>query len=308
MSDTSTGAVSASATTNEIGSTTETQGANTTEKGIANQQADAKPLTQAQKEKFKIKVDGEEFEEEIDLSDKESLRKRFQLAKAYEKRGGEAVAAKRKAMELIKNFENPDSLRSFLKTHPQGKAIAEQILLEQIQDQMMSPEEKQRRATESELETLRREKKEREEAQMKQAQAAKEAEYAENYQKTIIGALEKSGLPKTPELVKRMASIMHKNISLGLELDADDLAAEVKKEYTGLVGSTLKDASVEQLLTILTPEQIKQLRLHAVKELQAKQSGFNKPAMKSTQNSQASADNGPMTIDQWKEQLDKKWS
>lgn len=100
---------------------------------------------------------------------------------------------------------------------------------------------------------------------------------------------------------------MHKNLSLGLELDADDLAAEVRKDYTSLVGSTLKDATVEQLMAFLSPEQLKQLRLHDLKKLQEKQSGFYKQTSKSTSNSQGSEERKYMTPEQWKEDLAKRF-
>ena len=57
-----------------------------------------------QLKKFKLKVDGEEFEEELDLSNEAELVKRLQLAKAAEKRITQAKTEKQKAMEILKRM------------------------------------------------------------------------------------------------------------------------------------------------------------------------------------------------------------
>lgn len=182
MSDVSSGATSAAPTAT---STESSQGSSESQ----NQNAvtgehiskDSPTLTKAQKEKFMLKVDGEEFEEEIDFSDKETIKKKLQMAKAFEKRGGEAVKAKREAMELMKKFENEESFQNFLEQHPKGREIAEKMLLKQIQDQMMSPEEKERKEKDARLAKYEKEAQEREENTKKEAMAAKEAEYAQSF-------------------------------------------------------------------------------------------------------------------------------
>ncbi|WP_413581094.1 hypothetical protein [Bdellovibrio sp. HCB288] len=257
------------------------------------------------KEKFLLKVDGVDVEDEVDWNDKESLKKKLQLAHAAEKRMNEAKGEKKKALDIIKAFEqDPESMLSRL--GPKGREIAEKFLLKQIQDQMMSPEEKAQRSDMSELEILRKEKKEREEKTLSDAQAAKEAEHAKSFQETIIGALEKSGLPKSPDLVRRMAKIMHKNLDMGLELSSDDLVLEVKKEVTSLLRAIVGDSDGDKLLGLFGPDVAKKIRQSDLKKLQEKQSTvFGQP--KKAGGQVAPANDRPMTIDEWKENLAKRY-
>ena len=161
---------------------------------------------QSLKKKFKLKVDGEEFEEEVDLSNEEYLIKELQLAKAAKKRMAEAYNDKKKAFELTQMFEN--DIESFLERHPKGKDAAEKLLLKEIQKQMLTPEQLKSMEMEQELARYKQQeqafKQQQEQAQMQ----ALEQQQAEYYQKTIIDALEKSGLPKTPESAKRMAFLL----------------------------------------------------------------------------------------------------
>ncbi len=266
----------------------------------------AKPLTQAQKEKFMLTVDGEDFEEEIDFNNKEDLKKRFQLAAAAKKRMGEAVTEKRKAFEIIKAFEqDPESMLARL--GPKGREIAEKYLLKQIQDDMLSPEEKEARLTKAELEKYRAKEKEAEENKVKTVAQQKEAHYAQEFQKTIITALDKSGMPKSPALVKQMASIMAKNLQLGLELTPDDLAAEVRSENNKTLKAIIADATGDQLIEMFGPDIAKKIRQSDIRKLQEKQSQVFQRGPSSGSSSGSNRESrGPMTMDEWKEQVNRR--
>lgn len=283
----------------ETSVTSESQGSTTQE---------TKPLTASQKEKFMLTVDGEEFEDEVDFSDKEGLKKRFQLAAAAKKRMAEASDVKKKAFDIIKGFENEESFLDMIKKHPKGRDLAEKFLLAQIQDDMLSPEEKEMRMTKAELAKYK-EKEAAENAKLeKSAQEKKEAHYAENFQKTIIEALNKSGLPKTPELVKRMASMMQKNLQLGIELDSSDLVAEVKKDITQLVKSIIGDSDGDHLVGLFGDDIAKKIRMADLKKLQEKQAQvFQRPQKSPSANSSNRDDSRPKSIEQWKEELAQKF-
>jgi hypothetical protein len=223
------------------------------------------------KKKFVLKVDGEDVEEEIDLNDEEGMKARLQLARAAKKRMSEAVAEKKKAFEIIKAFEaDPESMLARL--GPKGREIAEQYLLKQIQDDMLSPQEKEHRDLKKKLETYEqkeaREKQEREQS----IQQKKEYEYAQSFQNTIIQALNKSGLPKSPELVKRMAAVMSKNLELGLELTPDDLVSEVKSDLINILKSVVGDADGDSLIQMFGKDVANKIRKSDLRVLQEKQS------------------------------------
>lgn len=257
---------------------------NTTEASNESSQGgtvEQKQAAHALKEKFKLSVDGEEIEEEIDFSNKEDLKKRFQLAHAAKKRIAEAVAERKKVFQIGKEFEeNPESMLARL--GPKGREIAEKFLLSQIKDEMLTPEEKELRELKKYKESTEAEKAKMREAQEKEASAKREAEIANTYQAKFIAALEQSGLPKSPDMVKRMAQMEKKNLEYGLDLTPKELAEEVKKELINLVKFVAGDADGDQLINIFGEDISKKIRksdLKKLQEMQTKvfQSGVKKP-------------------------------
>lgn len=274
-----------------------------------NQEAGAIPqaaegLTKAQKEKFKLKVDGEEFEDEIDLNDKEELKRRFQLAHAAKKRISEANDAKKKAFDLAKKFETSED--DFLSKLPPDKAraLAEKFLLAQIQDEMLSPEEKEFRDLRKYKESSESEKAAMKKRSEDEAAQKMENEYAQNFQDTIITALSKSGLPKSPDLVKRFAGVMKKNLELGLELTPDELVSEVKSEVTSLLKSIIGDADGDQLIKIFGDDVAKKIRKFDVKSLQDKQNQVFQKG-KVTSHDGGSSQSDYETMEEWKERISR---
>lgn len=260
------------------------------------------PAQTALKKKYKLQVDGEEFEEEVDLSDEEGLKKKFQLAAAAKKRMSEASTIKAQALQLINSFKNGDM--SILKSHPKGREIAEAFLLSQIEDEMLTQEQKDQRAREAKLKSYEEREAKEEEAKKSQAQLQRENEIAQDFQKTIIEAIGKAGLPKSHELVRRMAGLLQKNLKLGLDLTPDELAQEVKNETTATLKSILKNATGAQLIEMFGPELAKQIRKHDIEVLKGKQAG-------GTTSRTPAADipkpeKGYLTTDEWKAELEKR--
>jgi hypothetical protein len=287
-------------TTATTAATTEAATTPTQEQGTAQGSAEqAQPQATPQLKKFKLKVDGEDFEEEIDLSNESELIKRFQLAKAAEKRIGQSKAEKQKAMEVLKAFEDG----TLFKKHPKARELAEQFLVEQLEDEMLSPEQKEFRDLKKYKEDKERHELERQKALEMAAAEQKEAALAQQYQKTIIDALDKSGLPKTPDMAKRMAYIMKKNLDLGLSLTAEDLASEVKTELSGLLKALVGGSDGEQLINLLGEDSAKKIRAWDVKKL--KEGMVNKSNVKQEPTVKAPRrdDGKSMSIEEWKEQV-----
>jgi len=228
-----------------------------------------KEETQSLLKKFKLKVDGEEIEEEIDLADEARLIKELQLARAAKKRMAEAQDEKRKLFELAKQFENPEEF--LIKMGDKGTEIAEKLLLKKLQAEMMTPEQRQFLEMQEKLsryESLEKEAKEREETErMSQLESAE----IEKQQKIIVDALTKTGLPPSPELIKRAAALQFKNNQLGLELDSNDLAQEVMSEITGIIKSLVKSSEGENLLKLLGDDTAKKIRKYDIDKLKEKQ-------------------------------------
>jgi hypothetical protein len=192
---------------------------------------------------------------------------------------------------------------------PKGREIAEKYLLAQIQDDMLSPEEKEYRATKKELDAFKKEKEEREQGLKKSAAEKMEMQYAQSFQTTIIEALNKSGLPKTPALVKQMASHMQKNLSLGLELTADDLAAEVREENNKTLRAIIGDMDGDQLIKAFGPDMAKKIRQSDIKQLQERQSQvFQRGSNSGSAGGSRQDSKGPRSMDDWKEEINRRVS
>jgi len=300
MSETTTITTSDS-TTQESGAVNESQTEQSSQGSI---EETGKAITTAQKEKFKLLVDGQEVEEEIDFNDKEGLRKRFQLAHAAKKRMEEANEQKRKAFNILKEFEsNPESMLK--RMGPKGRELAEKFLLSQIQEEMLSPEEKEFRDLKKYKESTEAEKQTAQEKIRQEAEAKREYEIAQNFQATIIEALAKSGLPKSPDLVKRFAGVMKKNLEFGLELTSDQLAQEVKSEMTALLKSIIGSAEGDQLISMFGDDVAKKIRRHDIKALQEKQSIVFQPKPQQSKSSDGPKQKSYETIDEWKERISR---
>jgi hypothetical protein len=217
----------------------------------------------------------------------------------------EAKAAKAKAFEIIKAFEE-DPANVFKKLGPKGREAAERFLLEQIQEEAMDPKDKELRDLKKFKEEIEAEKERTKQEREKQALAEQEAKYAQEFQKTIIDALGKSGLPKSPEMVKRFARIMQKNLELGLELTADDLVDEVKSDITSIIKSIVGEADGDHLISLFGEDVANKIRKSDIRKLQEKQGQvFQQRSTK--QESQPQPKSGkPMSMAEWKRSLEER--
>lgn len=227
------------------------------------EQKEEKP--QAAKKKFKLKVDGQELEEEIDLNDEETLKRHLQMSKAAQKRMSEAAQIRKQAEEIVGMFKG--DLKSVLKqadklgkTPEQVRKEMEEYFAEMIEEEMLSPEQKKVR--EADRIIREHEEKSKREAQEKEAQvrAQLEQQYAQDYDKKITEALSSSGLPKTPKTVKRMAALMSQNLNLGLDLEPKDLVQLVKEDYLNEIKELFGATDGDTLLKLLGDDVANKIR------------------------------------------------
>ncbi|CAB4199938.1 hypothetical protein UFOVP1351_16 [uncultured Caudovirales phage] len=215
--------------------------------------------------KLKLKVDGQELEEEIDLDDEENLKRHLQMSKAAQKRMSEAAKAKRDNEELAKVFKGPvkdlfkyaDALG---KTPQQLRQELEEYFAAQLEEEMLTPEQKKVRDAEQiirEREEEKRRAKEQEEAAEKEHW---QKHYAQEYDKKITEALSSSGLPKTPKTVHRMASLMSKNLEMGLDLEPKHLVDIVREEYLTEIKELFGASDGDTLLKMLGDDVANKIR------------------------------------------------
>lgn len=239
----------------------------------ATSKADPTPAQVANLKKYKIKVDGNEEEVELDLNDEQTLVRHLQMSKAASKRMNEAAITKKQAEQFI-NALKTDPVRILTDPRIMGnekfQAIAEEFLAKKLQEQMLSPEERKHIEMEERLRKYEEsEKKAKEEAEQKQI-AQLEAHYAQQYQKTIIEALQSTSLPKNAFTVKRMAELMQKNIQHGLELEPQHLAQLVKEDYQRELVGLIGGSDADQIIAMFGEDVANKIRKHDLAKLKSK--------------------------------------
>ena len=110
---------------------------------------------------LKIKIDGQEVDEqlpfEVDENNKEQiefLKRHLQMSKVSNKRMSEAAVTRKQAEAFIEALHN-DPMKVLSDERVMGnkkfQAIAEQFLSKQLEDQLLSPEEKAQRQMQDKL-------------------------------------------------------------------------------------------------------------------------------------------------------------
>jgi hypothetical protein len=232
------------------------------------------------KKKFKIKVDGEESEEELDFSDEESVKKHLQKSRAFDKRVKDFSSYKSQVEQMLQLLQtDPEGALEKLGIDVDG--LSEKRLSRKIDEMKKSPEQIEREKMEKELEDLRSEKKKLNEAK-EQAELEKlRNEAATQIQDDISGALTsaKSILPKNnPLVMQRIAQTMMFAMKNGYpQVTAKDVIPLVEKQWKeemNQLAASLDDDALEQLVGKANLDKYRKSRIQkktAVKTETAKQ-------------------------------------
>ena len=297
MSETATSAApeaSAQTTSNENGQ----DQANT-------QESEQKAQAAIEKRKYKYKVDGQDIEEEY--SDDE-IKSQLALAKASTKRFQEAAATKKQSEQFLKMLrENPLEILNNEQVMGQKKfrELAEEYLAKELQEQMLSPEEKRQRDMQRELEKYKESERKQKESQEAQQMEQLQQHYAQDFEAKILTGLNSQSLPKTPTTVKRMAELMQKSLQNGYDLAPEQLAELVKKEYVRDIQELFGATEGDILLNLLGDGVSNKIRQSDLKRLKAN-NPFNRQQNQNSNFIQDSKPSEKMSKDDWKEMLDKK--
>lgn len=213
----------------------------------------SKSQAQELKKKLKLKVDGEEFEEELDFNDEEGLKKHLQKSKAFDKRVREFSGYQSQVESLLEQLQkDPDSVLEKMGIDLDKRA--EERLARKIEEMKKSPEQLEKEKMSKELEDLRQEKKKIEEAKQKAEQEQLRQKHAQEFESDLISALEdqKSILPKKNAWVlQRVAQTMMLAIQNGYEgVKVKDVIPLVEKQWKEELASYF-DGSPEDMIEML---------------------------------------------------------
>lgn len=187
--------------------------------------------------KLKLKVDGQELEEELpfEIDDNpeavEYMTRQLQMSKAAQKRMGEHAQLQKEVKYFLEELrKNPKKILADPSIGIDVKQLAAQIIEEEIANSQKSPEQLEKERLEAELRALQEEREqEREELRQKEFERLQEIEY-ERYDNLMSKALETSDLPKSPYVVKKMADYMLLGLNEGIDVSPEDVLPLVREE------------------------------------------------------------------------------
>jgi len=200
------------------------------EDGIEQASADKKDEKAASKEtkaekemkkalkKYELQVNGKKKAIELDFDNDEEVKKYLSKAMAADEKFEEAAMTRKQAEQLVNMLkQNPLSILRHPELGLDVKALATQILNDELDEMQKTPEQKKLEEMEKQLkdreEMLKRIEEEKRQAEMARLQA----EAYQQIDDDITNALSTSDLPKSPYVVKRIADAMIEAVNLGYE-------------------------------------------------------------------------------------------
>jgi hypothetical protein len=238
---------------------------------IETAQAPAAPeLTKAEIKylnKLKLKVDGQDYDEELpfELPDDPEviayMTKQLQMSKMAQKRAQSYSDLEKNVNTFIEELQkNPRKTLSDPRFGIDLKKIAAEMIEEEINNSKKSPEQLKTEQLEAELKELKegrdKEKKTSEEREFERLQQQE----AERYDVSMSRALEKSDLPKSPYVVKKMADYMLLGLQNGIDVTPEEVLPLVREEIMEDIKSMFAVMPAEVVESIIGKDTIGKIR------------------------------------------------
>ena len=178
------------------------------------------------------------------------------------------------------------------------RQLAEEYLTQAIEEDMLPENEKELRKIRYEKEELERQYKEelsrREQEQMDVATQQAQQEISNN----IIDALENSSLPKSPEVVKRIANYMLIAEQKGINVNPKQVIPLVEEDFRNLNSQILRSLDPTKRISYIGEDLLKQIRQDDLARLKTSQSQSSQSSPKPKQPSSKK-----ITKEEWRREL-----
>ncbi len=181
--------------------------------------------------------------------------------------------------------------------------MAKAIINEQIENEMKSPEQLKREQLEKELEQLRKERKDEEEARQKSEYERLVKHHETEIEERMMEALDSSGLPASPYILKRAADVMLSALQANKDISPKQAINIVKREMNKDIKDMFSTSGDELLEELLGSDNIKRLNKRQLAK-------FKKPVITASQIKDSGGSSQPkeekkgiapkrMTINDW---------
>lgn len=229
-------------------------------------------------ELFEIKVNGK-----TQRLTRDELIARAQLSESATSRFEEAAQARKQVEKIISTARsNPiealmDPALGLSKDQIRD-AFEKWYAQEYIDPETLTPEQLRLRDSEAELKAYKDREREAKEKAEQEEQEKLTHQQTENLQKTIVEAMESSGLPKTKFFVSRMAFYMRQNLLNGWEAPTSVIVAQVRKERQEIMSDLTESSDPETLIALLGDGVVNKIRQHDLKKLREKRAPSFQPS------------------------------
>lgn len=221
--------------------------------------------TEVKKALKKIKWRGKEVE-----LDDDSITSYAQKGFDAEEKWHEASRMKKEAEQFMSRLKS-DPL-SVLKDPNIGvdfKQIAEEFIWEQIQDERLTPEERERRKIEKELNEYReKDRKAREDEEMKRNDEIRQTMRAD-FDRKIAETLSKSGLPRSKHMLEKFSMYLLHDVRRGIERPMEVYVDAVRKDYIDDMQHFFGESPADLLVKFIGDKNMKKIREHDIKSVKS---------------------------------------
>ena len=240
----------------------------------------------------KLKLDsGEEFE--LDESEYEDYAKRGYRFDQTLKRAEEIRAQNERLVRTLK--ENPLEILNNPNLGIDTKELARKILMDEIEQEMLSPEERRAQELERELEGYKSREQKAREAREKAAQEARDREVQETYHKMISDSLDKSGLPNNMFTYESMINYMSQAMRAGIhDVQPEHVIKYVERDYRQSMGK-LFDGDLDSIMKFFGEENINKLQKMFIQ----RKKGESIPASQPAERTENVAPRRGLSLQEW---------
>lgn len=184
---------------------------------------------------LKLKVNGQEFDEELPFQFEENpeaveyLTKQLQLSKAAQSAMQENSSYKKQVNAFLGQLKG-NTRQALVDMGIDPKEFAAQVIEDEIKKSQMSPEQRRQQELETELNTLKEEAKRKDdEFKSKEMERLQQMEFSK-IESQMMNAIAKTDLPKEPYIIRRVAEYMYTAAKHNVELTPDDVMPLVRNE------------------------------------------------------------------------------
>jgi hypothetical protein len=223
-------------------------------------------ITAAEKKrinKLLLKIDGADFEEtlpfDIDEEHADWMKKNLQMSKVSQKRMQETKNLESQVKQFVQALKG-DTRNTLKQMGIDPKEFAAAVIEDEMKLQAMTPEQRERQELEAKLKNLQDERqKEKEDFERKELERLQQLEY-EKIDAKMGQAIEKSGLPKNPAVVKKMADYMLLGLQNGVTLEPEDVVDLVREEIHSDLQSLIRSLGEDNVESFIGKDVLNKIR------------------------------------------------